>query len=81
MVRVKWMMLYIRLSGRRWRYVESRGMKKEVLEHGGCFRTSFCVCVCRRGGCLKQTNKPTAEVADPRTDLDDEKDEQVDQEA
>jgi hypothetical protein len=41
MDRVKWMMLYIRLSGRRRRYVESRGMKKEVLEHWGCFRTSF----------------------------------------
>ena len=29
--------------------------------------------------CLKQTNKPTAEVAYPWTDLDDEKDEQVDE--
>ena len=38
------------------------------------------VCLCATGaGCLKQAEEPTAQVAYPRTNLDDEKYEQVDE--
>ena len=39
------------------------------------------LCLCAAGaGSLKQAEEPTAEVAYPRTDLDNEEDEQVDEE-
>lgn len=53
--------------------------KKKFWSAVGASELLFVYAYAAGAGCLKQTNKPTAEVAYPWTDLDDEKDEQVDE--